>query len=45
MKGKLDKAQVDDLMLSLDLGPTTRAEELTPQQLIELSDNISDRFR
>jgi 16S rRNA (adenine1518-N6/adenine1519-N6)-dimethyltransferase len=40
VKDRLDKAQVDEIMNSLDMGPTTRAEELTPQQLIDLSHEV-----
>jgi 16S rRNA (adenine1518-N6/adenine1519-N6)-dimethyltransferase len=40
VKDRLDKGQVDAVMATLELGPTTRAEELTPQQLIDLSHEV-----
>jgi len=38
--GLLTKPQVDEIMTELDIGSTARAEELTPQQLIELCDLV-----
>lgn len=43
VKDQLDKSQVDEIMTALELTPTARAEELTPQQMIELSHEVLRR--
>ncbi|MEZ6136252.1 MAG: 16S rRNA (adenine(1518)-N(6)/adenine(1519)-N(6))-dimethyltransferase RsmA [Pirellulaceae bacterium] len=37
VKDQLEKMDVDAILSELEYGPTVRAEELTPQQMIELS--------
>ncbi|MFN3190700.1 MAG: 16S rRNA (adenine(1518)-N(6)/adenine(1519)-N(6))-dimethyltransferase RsmA [Aureliella sp.] len=43
VKPDLGKSDVDEVMNSLNLGPDARAEQLTPQQLLDLSDLVMDR--
>ncbi|MBX3421063.1 MAG: ribosomal RNA small subunit methyltransferase A [Pirellulaceae bacterium] len=40
VRDRLDKQQVDEIMSEMGLDATVRAEQLTPQQLIELSDSV-----
>lgn len=40
VKETLDKTQVDQILQKLELGEKARAEELTPQQLIELCEMV-----
>ncbi len=40
VKETLDKSQVDEILQKLELGEKARAEELTPQQLIELCEMV-----
>jgi len=40
VKTELEKTQVDEIMSKLEINATARAEELTPQQLIELCDLV-----
>ena len=43
-KGKLDKPAVDEIMESQHLGPTSRAEELTIDQMLSLAEAVRDRL-
>jgi len=43
-KGRLDKNDADQVMASLDLGPTTRAEELSVDRLLELCEAVRARL-
>lgn len=43
VKGQLDKAAVDEVLLQLKLEPNDRAEQLAPQQLIELAQVVQQR--
>jgi 16S rRNA (adenine1518-N6/adenine1519-N6)-dimethyltransferase len=45
VKPELGKADVDEVMESMQFGSNTRAEELTPQQLLDLSDEVLDRVK
>lgn len=45
VKPELGKADVDEVMESLQLGSNTRAEQLSPQQLLDLSDEVHDRVK
>ncbi len=38
MKGELDKAQVDEIMRTAQLGPETRAEELPVEEVVQLAE-------
>ena len=40
VKETLDKPQVDEILQKLELGANARAEQLTPQQLIELCEAV-----
>jgi 16S rRNA (adenine1518-N6/adenine1519-N6)-dimethyltransferase len=40
VKNRLEKSDVDAVLEELELPPTARAEQLTPQQMIELSDLV-----
>ncbi len=43
VKGRLDKPEVDSVLSELEIDGTCRAEQLTPLQLIELSETIRAR--
>lgn len=43
-KGRLDKPAVDEIMAQLDLGPTSRAEELDVEKMLQLSEAIRMRL-
>ena len=43
VKGQLDKPAVDDILQELKLQADARAEQLTPQQLIELAQVVKER--
>ena len=45
VKNELDKQQVDEVLAELELDGSARAEQLTPQQMIELSDLIRQRIQ
>lgn len=43
-KGQLDKTDADQIMASLGLGPTTRAEELSVDRMLELCEAVRVRL-
>ncbi|MEK6239823.1 MAG: ribosomal RNA small subunit methyltransferase A, partial [Planctomycetales bacterium] len=43
-KGRLDKPDVDAVRESIDLGPTARAEELSVEQMLELSEAMRQKL-
>lgn len=43
VKDRLDKSQVDEVLAHMELDATVRAEQLTPQQMIELSELIRQK--
>lgn len=45
VKADLDKSQVDQILAELEIGSTARAEELSPQQLIELCSLVRQRVK
>lgn len=40
VKGKLNKQQVDDILNEMEFDSTVRAEQLTPRQMLDLSEKI-----
>lgn len=43
VKDRLDKSQVDEVLASLELDSSVRAEQLTPQQMIELAEHVRQK--
>ncbi len=44
VKDRLDKLQVDEILAHMELDSTVRAEQLTPQQMIELSELVRNKI-
>lgn len=44
VKGRLEKPDVDEVLAAMELGPEARAEQLTPEQMIELAALIKQKI-
>ena len=44
-KGELTKQDIDELMAAMELGPNSRAEELTIEQILKLSDLCQEKLK